>query len=102
MKYYDLDRELGELKRGENLIEKYGDHFVSYNTKFLGTSTEDNFCINGCNTKDAKLLNEFCFGYDDKYKQIHLLHVYETKNGTKFASIELLMGLYAYWLLSLD
>lgn len=93
----DKERELRELKIAVGMIETYDGHFVAYNTKFLGYSTNDDFYINGKNTYNAKSINEFCFGYDGDYKQLHILHVYELADGTKFASTEIIMGLYAYW-----
>ena len=102
MEIYDTKREIDNLEIAVSILKNFGGHFVAYNTKFLGTGTDDNFRIKGRSTRDAEELDEICFGYDGKYKQLHLLHVYETKSGLKFASTELAMGLYAYWSVSLD
>lgn len=74
---------------------------MSYNTKFLGLSSDVKFYIKGYNTYDAVFTNEFCFGYDD-YNELYLLNVYQIKSGIKFASIEIARGLYAYWSVSLE
>lgn len=102
MGVYDTKREIDNLERAAGILKNFGGHFVAYNTKFLGTSADDNFRIKGRNTRDAEELDEICFGYDGKYKQLHLLNVYQTKSGLKFASTEIVMGLYAYWSVSLD
>ena len=93
----DKERELRELKIAVGMIETYDGHFVAYNTKFLGYNYDDNYIIRGQSIKNSKSLNEFCFGYDGTYEQLHLLHVYETKSGLKYASIEISMGVYAFW-----
>ncbi len=97
---YDSQNEIRLLERALGNIKNFNDHFVAYNTEFLGTSTNDRFIIKGKNTQDADCLNEICFGYD-MYDQLHLLGVYVTTSGIKFASTELVMGVYGYWLVTL-
>jgi len=97
---YNTQNEIRLLKMAIGNIQDFGDHFVAYNTEFLGTSTNDNFIINGKNTKDAESLDEICFGYD-MYDQLQLLDLYVTSAGTKFASTEIMMGVYGYWLVTI-
>ncbi len=94
---YESKREIMLLERATQIIKNFDRHFVAYNTKFIGISHNDDFRINGYKTKNSKLLNEICFGYDGHYHQLHLLNIYETECGYKFASTEISMGVYAYW-----
>ena len=102
MEIYDTKREIDKLELAAGILKDFGGHFVAYNTKFLGVSQNDNFRIKGRSTHDAEELDEICFGYDGKYRQLHLLHVYQMKSGLKFATTEIVMGLNAYWSVSLD
>lgn len=102
MGIYDTKKEIDNLERAAGILKTYGGHFVAYNTKFLGVSQDDNFRIKGRSTRDAKPLHEICFGYDGNYKELHLLNVYEMKSGLRFAATEIVMGMYAYWSVSLD
>jgi hypothetical protein len=63
----------------------------------LGTNAEDNFFLDGESAFGAKSLSEFCYGYDGKYSQLQLLHVYETVGGVKFAVAEISNGVYGFW-----
>ena len=94
---YDTNAEKRLLNKGIYLIEDFGCHFVAYNTKFLGYSYDDEYAICGESTKDSVVLNEFCFGYDGQHHELHLIHVYQTKRGKKYAAIEISMGVYAFW-----
>lgn len=85
------------LEIGVSNIKNFGERFVAYNTKYLGDSVFNNFEIKGKSTEGSKYLNEFCYGYDGKYHQLHLLHVYEMPDGTKFAAKEIVNNLYAFW-----
>ncbi len=97
MKERNHEREILQLELAVGKIKNFGNHFVSYNTKFLGTSINDNFYIDGHNTKHAEMSDEICFGYDDVHNQLHLLQVYQLANNKKFATTEISMGLYSYW-----
>lgn len=94
----DSQKEIRVLELAVENIKTFGDRFVAYNTEFLGISNDDNFKINGKSTKDAESLDEICFGYDMD-DQLQLLEVYETF-GVKFASTELMMGVYGFWRVS--
>lgn len=88
------------LELGIENIKTYNKKFVAYNTKFLGVSSSDNFIINGESTKNAKSLNEFCYGYDKMYEELHILNVFETTSGIRFAAAEIAMSVYAFWEIS--
>ena len=94
---YDNAREKRLLDDGIGLIENFGNHFVAYNTKFLGYSYDGEYVIRGKSTKDSIALREFCFGYDGQYNELQLLHVYQMKCGKKYAATEISMCVYAYW-----
>ena len=98
-----MEKKLEEIQRATRLLEKgvtkitvFGDIFVAYSTRFLGTSPAE-YKIDGKSTKNAKALGEFCYGYDGLYHQLQLMSVYQMTNGKKFASNEIVNGLYAYW-----
>lgn len=96
----DKHRQLMLLELGIENIKTYNKKFVAYNTKFLGVSSSDNFIINGESTKNAKSLNEFCYGYDKMYEELHILNVFETTSGIRFAAAEIAMSVYAFWEIS--
>lgn len=96
---HDKKNERLLLETAAANIQDFGDHFVAYNTEFLGVSTNDDFLIKGKSTQEAECLDEICFGYD-MYDQLHLLEVYITSSGLKFASTELTMGVYGFWLVT--
>ena len=96
---YDTQNEIKLLETALGNIQEFDDHFVAYNTEFLGVSANDKFIIKGKDTQEAECLDEFCFGYD-MYDQMHLLDVYITSSGIKFASTEIMMGVYGYWLVT--
>ena len=96
----DKHRQLMLLELGIGNIKTYNKKFVAYNTKFLGVSNPDNFIINGESTKNAKSLNEFCYGYDKMYEELHILNVFETTSGIRFAAAEIAMSIYAFWEIS--
>lgn len=79
-------------------IKKFKDIFVAYNTRFLGVSPTDDFIINGEKTEPSVATNEFCFGYDSN-GGLHVLNVYKTKNGVKYAAQEIAWSLYGFWLI---
>lgn len=85
------------LDRGISLMKDFGDIFVAYNTQYLGSSATEEYRIRGKSTKGSKALDEFCYGYDGEYNQLHLLHVYEMVDGTKYAAIERSMNVYSFW-----
>lgn len=90
-------RQIHLLELGIGYIKNFDKKFVAYNTKFIGASKSSEFIINGESTKKAKPRNEFCYGYDKEYKELHLLNVYETINGTRFAINEIALSTYAFW-----
>lgn len=96
----DKHRQLMLLELGIGNIKTYNKKFVAYNTKFLGVSNSDNFIINGESTKNAKSLNEFYYGYDKMYEELHILNVFETTSGIRFAAAEIAMSIYAFWEIS--
>ena len=96
----DKHRQLMLLELGIGNIKTFNKKFVSYNTKFLGVSSSDNFIINGESTRNAKSLNEFCYGYDKMYEELHILNVFETTSGIRFAAAEIAMSVYAFWEIS--
>ena len=98
---YDSKREIMQLERAATIVKNFDGHFVAYNTKFLGVSSNNDFSIKGHKVKNSRPINEICFEYDGQYHQLHLLNVYETDFGEKFASTELSMGIYAYWEITL-
>ncbi|MCH5159564.1 MAG: hypothetical protein J1F66_01780 [Clostridiales bacterium] len=93
----DSKKEKILLDKGIGLIEHFNYHFVAYNTKFLGYSQNDNYIIRGENSNNSQLLHEFCYGYDDLHHELHLLKVYQTKQGKKYAAIEISNCVYAFW-----
>ena len=96
-KKHNPNREKILLNQGIGLIENYDCRFVAYNTKFLGYSYDGYYVINGKHTKNSKSLNEFCYGYDGKHHELQLLHVYLIDDKIKYATTEVLMGIYAFW-----
>ena len=92
----DYEREKMILDQGIGLIEDFNDHFVAYNTRFLGWNFDGDYVINGENTSNSYSLDEFCFGYDVN-QELHLLHVHQTKKGQKYAATEVSYGTYAFW-----
>lgn len=85
------------LEIGASNIKNFEEHFVAYNNRYLGFNVCNNFEIKGKSIKGSKYLNEFCYGYDGEYHQLHLLHVYEMIDGTKFATTEISNNVYAFW-----
>lgn len=95
----DLERkrELQLLEIGVDLVKRSDGKFVAYPTRFLGVSPTDEYIIGGKSTAGAQYLNEFCYGYDGTYHELHLLWVYQMKNGKKYAATELVNNIYAFW-----
>ena len=96
---YDSKKEKLLLNKGAGLIEHFDCHFVAYNTKFLGYNRQSNCIIDGETTDKSEDLHEFCYGYDATYHELHLLKVYRTKHGKKYAATEISNCVYAFWVI---
>ena len=94
---YNSDRAVRLLEVGIANIKEFGAQFKAYNLKYLGCSPYDHFTIKGKSTENSKFLNEFCYGYDGTYHELHLLHVYEMTNGKKYAATEITRNNNAFW-----
>lgn len=93
----DEQRQINLLELGIGYIKNFGKKFVAYNTKFIGISNSNEYVVNGESTKKANPRSEFCYGYDEAYKELHILDVYETANGKRFAVNEIAISTYAFW-----
>lgn len=93
----NAQREVRLLENGIGLIEHLNCNYVAYNTKFLGYNYRGYYVINGESTRDSKSLDEFCYGYDGENHELHLLNIYQTKKGKKYAATEVSMCVYGFW-----
>ena len=98
MKKIEKERAIALLEKATALIKKYDAQLVDYKTKYLGDSTGD-YIIKGRNTCCGKPTNEFCFGYDGVYHQLHILDVCCFENGLKFAFAKISAESWGFWLI---
>lgn len=85
------------LELGIGKIKNFDCIFRAYNTEFIGTSCSDSFVIDGENCKKAHETNEFCYGYDGLYHQLHILDVYKLPSGKLFGATEIANDVSAFW-----
>lgn len=93
----DNERAIRYLNLAIGKIKDFGMNFKQYNVKYLGADLSNSYKINGESCIKAYPLNEFCFGYDETYNQLHILDIYKLPSGQLFASAEILSGIYGYW-----
>lgn len=94
---YDSTRTIHLLETALSKIKNFGEKYIAYNTNFLGVSSSNDYIIRKKSTKNSKSMGEFCFGYEKKYNQMHILEVFQMPDGIKYASTELSNNIYGYW-----